>query len=72
MSHTYSRTASLLEEFASSFESADQVILHKIYSSARENKKDFVKMLPTYNLVFHSLNKKNLQFQVGGIERRIK
>ncbi len=41
MSHTYSRTASLLEEFASSFESADEVILHKIYSSARENKKDF-------------------------------
>ena len=41
MSHTYSRTASLLEEFASSFESAEQVILHKIYSSARENKKDF-------------------------------
>lgn len=41
MSHTYSRTASLLDEFASSFTSADQVILHKIYSSARENKKDF-------------------------------
>ncbi len=41
MSHTYSRTASLLEDFASSFESADEVILHKIYSSARENKKDF-------------------------------
>ena len=41
MSHTYSRTASLLDEFASSFTFADQVILHKIYSSARENKKDF-------------------------------
>ena len=41
MSHTYSRTASLLDEFASSFEAADEVILHKIYSSARENKKDF-------------------------------
>lgn len=41
MSHTYSRTASLLEDFASSFEAADEVILHKIYSSARENKKDF-------------------------------
>ncbi|MBQ9494687.1 MAG: UDP-N-acetylmuramate--L-alanine ligase [Treponema sp.] len=37
MSHTYTRTAALLEEFASSFESADEVILHKIYASAREN-----------------------------------
>lgn len=36
MSHTYSRTASLLSEFADSFESADEVILHKIYASARE------------------------------------
>lgn len=41
MSHTYSRTQALLEEFASSFDSADEVILHKIYSSARENPKDF-------------------------------
>jgi len=37
MSHTYSRTQSLLEEFASSFDSADLVILHKVYASAREN-----------------------------------
>lgn len=36
MSHTYSRTASLLDEFASSFGDADIVILHKIYASARE------------------------------------
>lgn len=36
MSHTYSRTAALLQEFASSFASADEVILHKIYASARE------------------------------------
>ena len=36
MSHTYSRTKALLTEFAESFESADRVILHKIYSSARE------------------------------------
>lgn len=41
MSHTYSRTQALLKEFASSFKSADQVILHKIYSSARENPSDF-------------------------------
>ncbi|GHU94712.1 UDP-N-acetylmuramate--L-alanine ligase [Spirochaetia bacterium] len=36
MSHTYTRTASLLDEFAASFEKADLVILHKIYGSARE------------------------------------
>ena len=36
MSHTYSRTAALLEDFASSFGPADEVILHKIYASARE------------------------------------
>jgi UDP-N-acetylmuramate--alanine ligase len=36
MSHTYSRTAALLGEFAASFVSADEVILHKIYASARE------------------------------------
>ena len=36
MSHTYTRTASLLEEFASCFDFADEVILHKIYPSARE------------------------------------
>lgn len=37
MSHTYTRTAALLEEFASSFGAADKVVLHKIYGSAREN-----------------------------------
>lgn len=36
MSHTYSRTAALLEQFARSFASAEVVILHKIYASARE------------------------------------
>ena len=37
MSHTYTRTAALLEEFASSFDSADMVIVNKIYGSARED-----------------------------------
>ena len=37
MSHTYTRTAALLGEFAKSFYAADMVILHKIYSSARES-----------------------------------
>ena len=36
MSHTYSRTAALLPEFAGAFSYADTVILHKIYASARE------------------------------------
>ena len=36
MSHTYTRTAALLDDFAASFGAADQVILHKIYASARE------------------------------------
>ncbi len=41
MSHTYSRTNALLEEFAQCFSCADELILHKIYSSARENPSDF-------------------------------
>jgi UDP-N-acetylmuramate--alanine ligase len=36
MSHTYSRTEALFSEFASCFSDADTVVLHKIYSSARE------------------------------------
>jgi UDP-N-acetylmuramate--alanine ligase len=36
MSHTYSRTAALLDEFAASMEDAGLVALHKIYGSARE------------------------------------
>jgi len=36
MSHTYTRTAALLGEFASSLASADILFLHKIYASARE------------------------------------
>lgn len=38
MSHTYTRTAALLDEFASSFGAADMVVLHRIYASARETK----------------------------------
>jgi UDP-N-acetylmuramate--alanine ligase len=37
MSHTYTRTAALLDQFAASLEKADLVILHKIYASARES-----------------------------------
>lgn len=41
MSHTYSRTQALLEEFAESFGYADQVIINKIYASARESSESF-------------------------------
>ncbi|MEM5947857.1 UDP-N-acetylmuramate--L-alanine ligase [Spirochaetia bacterium 38H-sp] len=40
MSHTYSRTKALLDDFAASFTDADIVILHKIYASAREKSGD--------------------------------
>jgi UDP-N-acetylmuramate--alanine ligase len=36
MSHTYSRTRALLGEFATCFQAADLVVLHRIYASARE------------------------------------
>ena len=36
MSHTYSRTEALIDDFASAFIDADVVLLHKIYASARE------------------------------------
>lgn len=36
MSHTYSRTASLINDFSRCFSAADCLILHDIYSSARE------------------------------------
>jgi UDP-N-acetylmuramate--alanine ligase len=36
MSHTYTRTAALLPEFAASFGECDVLFLHKIYASARE------------------------------------
>ncbi len=36
MSHTYSRTRALLREFGRCFSSADMVVLHRIYASARE------------------------------------
>ncbi|HUH44906.1 MAG TPA: cyanophycin synthetase, partial [Treponemataceae bacterium] len=42
MSHTYSRTQALIDEFSASFSAADSVFLHKIYSSARENKEKYL------------------------------
>src|SRR3989344_866093 len=39
--HTYSRTHTLLADFAGAFKDADEVVLLPIYSSARERKEDF-------------------------------
>ena len=39
MSHTYTRTSALLEEFSGCFNDADVLFLHKIYASAREDYK---------------------------------
>ena len=36
MSHTFSRTAALLADFATAFGDADEVLLHPVYASARE------------------------------------
>jgi len=36
MSHTYTRTIALQDDFISSLDGADSVLLHKIYASARE------------------------------------
>jgi UDP-N-acetylmuramate--alanine ligase len=36
MPHTYTRTRALLEDFGKSFQDADEVLLHRIYASARE------------------------------------
>ncbi|ORC33872.1 UDP-N-acetylmuramate--L-alanine ligase [Marispirochaeta aestuarii] len=37
MSHTYSRTAALFDGFAAAFGDADELVLHDIYASARED-----------------------------------
>jgi UDP-N-acetylmuramate--alanine ligase len=36
MSHTYSRTIALQDDFVESLDEADSIVMHKIYSSARE------------------------------------
>jgi len=49
MSHTYTRTSALLDEFSTCFNDADILYLHKIYSSARENYKGGVNGLTLYD-----------------------
>lgn len=52
--HSYSRTEALLQDFAQSFDSADQVIVLDIYGSAREkagnvSSKDLVELINKYD-----------------------
>ncbi len=51
MSHTYSRTAALLDRFAQAFSDADLLILHKIYASAREVNNHEISGETLYNAV---------------------
>lgn len=51
MSHTYSRTASLFNEFVESLLIADVLILHKIYGSAREHSNGSLSGYDLYNAV---------------------
>jgi UDP-N-acetylmuramate--alanine ligase len=56
MSHTYTRTASLLDEFAASFDQVDLLVLHKIYPSAREEYHGGVTGLRLFEKVRDRLN----------------
>jgi UDP-N-acetylmuramate--alanine ligase len=51
MSHTYTRTIALLDEFVASLDLADSVVLHKIYTSAREQPIPGFNGKVLYNLV---------------------
>jgi len=48
MSHTYTRTSALLDEFSQCFNDADILFLHKIYASAREDYKGGVNGMTLY------------------------
>ncbi|MDL2228756.1 UDP-N-acetylmuramate--L-alanine ligase [Treponema sp. OttesenSCG-928-L16] len=54
MSHTYTRTEALLDQFASAFDAADAVLLHKIYASAREEYSGGVRGETLYELMSES------------------
>lgn len=51
MSHTYSRTIALMDEFAESLDEADCIVLHGIYASAREKKVEGVSGLDLFRKV---------------------
>ncbi len=62
MSHTYSRTAALLEQFARSLRFADEIILHKIYASARETYNGTVDGQTLFEAV-HRRKRKSVYFE---------
>ena len=51
MSHTFSRTAALLDEFAAALALADVLFLHKIYASARERFDGNINGMSIYNSI---------------------
>ena len=51
MPHTFSRTDKLLKDFATVFEDAERVLLHDIYSSARERNSSGVSGVDLYQVV---------------------
>jgi UDP-N-acetylmuramate--alanine ligase len=51
MSHTYSRTAAMLDAFAQSFSEADTLLLHRIFASAREQHSGAVTGVTLYEKV---------------------
>jgi UDP-N-acetylmuramate--alanine ligase len=58
MPHTYTRTARLLSEFATSFADADVVVLHDVYASARERRgtvtgRDLCKAVSAHHINVH-------------------
>ena len=57
MSHTYTRTAALLKEFADSLKDADLLFLHKIYASPREKHDGKTDGKSIYNEVLKIKNK---------------
>lgn len=62
MSHTSSRTAALLKDFASSFSCADELIVHKIYPSARDDYSGQV----TGETLFEEIRKKHRRVRYFG------
>ena len=59
MSHTYTRTQALFDEFVHCFDSADILVLHEIYSSAREHYEGVINGKTLYNEI-KQLRKKTL------------
>ena len=71
MSHTYTRTEALLDEFADSFSNADIVLLHKIYASAREVYNGGITGLSLFEKVKEKLQDLNKKTGSKALESRV-